>query len=80
MPENWGRPCGYRCSLDGGMAINGQTLGESWCRSGGVSADKRNIPCCHPVEGNGVDQRIKVKCQKIGVVHADIDVLWMVVL
>ena len=62
-----------------GMAINGRTLGESWWRGGGVSADRRDILCCHPAEGNGVDQRIKVKCRKIRVVRTDIDVLQMVV-
>ena len=33
----------------------------------------------HPTEGNAVDQRIKVKCWKIGVVHTDIDILRMMV-
>ena len=61
------------------MAINGRTLGESWGRGGGASAYKRNILCCHPADRNGVDQRIKVKCRKIVVVHTDIDVLRMVV-
>ena len=60
------------------MAINGRTLGESRGRGGGASAYKRNILCCHPADGNGVDQRIKVKCQKIGVSRADIDVIRMV--
>jgi len=29
MPEDQGRPYGYRRSSDGGMVINGRTLGES---------------------------------------------------
>jgi len=42
----------------------------------GASADKQGILCCHPAGGNGVDQRIKAECQKIGVV---LDVLQMMV-